>query len=216
MPQYRALYSQAREMAKYLLKSLKFEEVAVVHSSAFPPEVIVREDGVSSLPACRFYALRGKRDVLLFAGDSSPTDDQYAFASMLLAQAEKLGVKELYSVGARWSENPLPAYQDPEVNGFGTDELAVKKLKRHGVKVIEAEPAPFFASMVVGMAKAHDIRGYKISVDHGEPLPHTRSVIKLLEVISSMAGFEVGLAELRSEVVRPAPAKPPGTGAIYQ
>jgi proteasome assembly chaperone (PAC2) family protein len=214
--QYKALYSQARELSNYLLKSLKFEEVAVMHSSAFPPEVIVKEDGMAVLPTCKIYVHRGKSDLLLFAGDSSPADDQYVFAKTLLDYASKAGVKEVYSVGARWSETPVPAFEDAHVNGFATDKEGVKKLKEHGVEVIENEPAPFFASMVVGMAHEYGMRGYKISVDHGEPIPHTRSVIKMLEVLSAMTGLKVELDELKALVKAPPQEKPPGTGPIYQ
>jgi proteasome assembly chaperone (PAC2) family protein len=214
--QYKALYSQARELSNYLLKSLKFEEVAVLRSSAFAPEVLVMEDGTAVLPTCKFYLHRGKSDLLLFAGDSSPSDDQYLFAKTILDYASKLGVKEVYSVGARWSETPAPAFDDPHINGFATDRKGVKKLKEQGVEIIESEPAPFFASMVVGMAKDYGMKGYKVSVDHGEPVPHTRSVIKMLEILSAMMGFKVDLEELRKVVKAPPQERPAGTGQIYQ
>jgi len=215
MPQYRALYSQAREMGEYMLKKMKFEKIATVRSSAFPPEVLVREASVSTLPECSFYLSRGKHDLVLFTGDTSPMDDQYEFTQFLLDKAKKMGVEELYSVGARWAENPLPPEADPEPSGFATDATGVAKLKKHGVKVLGEEPAPFFASMVVAMAKDHGIRGYKLSVDHGEPSPHVRSVMKLLDVLGSMAGFEVDLDELRSKALPTTPARKPGNSSIY-
>ena len=216
IPQYKALYSQARELANYLLKSMKFEEMAVLHSSAFAPEVIVNDDGTAVLPACRFYVHKGKNDLLLFAGDSSPGDDQQLFARRVLEYAKTLGVKEVYSIGARWSDTPSPAFDDPKVNGFATDKEGVKKLKEHGVEIIGAEPAPFFASVIVGMAPEFGMKGYKISVDHGEPVPHTRSVIKMLEVLSEMMGFKVDMEELRKSVKAPPQEKPSGTGPVYQ
>ncbi|MBI3840539.1 MAG: PAC2 family protein [Thaumarchaeota archaeon] len=215
MPQYKALYSQAREMSEYLLGKLAFEEVATVHCSAFPPEVIVKEDGTASLPACHVYLTRGKGDILLFAGDTSPMDDQHEFAEILLKYAEDMGVKELYSVGARWTDNPLSPEQDPEPVGFSTDKAGVAKLKKHRVKIVPEEPAPFFSSMVVGMAGERGIRGYKIAVDHGEPSTHNRSVRKLLEALSELVGFEIPLDELKSKA--PPSARPPqvGDSSIY-
>jgi proteasome assembly chaperone (PAC2) family protein len=207
MPQYKALYSQARELGEYLLRKMEFQKIATVRSSAFPPEVLVRDDGTSSLPECSFYLSKGKKDVLLFAGDTSPMEDQYAFAGALLRKAEEFGAKELYSVGARWAENPLPPDAEPETSGFSTDKAGVAKLTKHGVKIHSEEPAPFFASMVVAMAKDHGIRGYKLSVDHGEPSPHTRSVAKLLDALSKLAGFDVDLGDLKV---------PPGTGPARQ
>jgi hypothetical protein len=84
MPQYKALYSQAREMADYMLKKMKFEKLGTIRTSAFPPEVLVRGDGVSTLPECSFYVTKGKDDLILFAGDTSPMDEQYEFAQFLL------------------------------------------------------------------------------------------------------------------------------------
>ena len=90
------------------------------------------------------------------------------------------------------------------------------KLKKHGVKVLGEEPAPFFASMVVAMAKDYGIRGFKLSVDHGEPSPHVRSVAKLLGALSSLAGFEVSLDELKSQLKPATPPRKSGDVGIYQ
>jgi proteasome assembly chaperone (PAC2) family protein len=215
MPQYRTLYSQARELGNYLLRKLDFQKLGTVHSSAFPPEVLVREDGLSTLPECSFYLSRGKRDLVLLAGDSSPSDEQYEFAHFVLEKAKEMGVGELYSVGARWADNPLPPEAEPKVTGFASDPTGVSKLKKHGVRLHDEEPAPFFASMVVAMAKDVGIRGYKISVDHGEPSPHTRSVAGMLEVIEAMAGFEVDLGELKSKAPPAIPARDDGSSSIY-
>ncbi|HEY6283809.1 MAG TPA: PAC2 family protein [Nitrososphaerales archaeon] len=216
MPQYRALYSQARELADYMLKKMKFERTAIVRTSAFPPEVLVRDDGVSTLPECGFYVGGGNHDLILFAGDTSPMDDQHEFARFLLTKANEMGVKELFSVGARWAENPLPPEADPIVSGFATDAAGVAKLKKHGVKILSEEPAPFFASMVVAMAKDYGMRGYKLSVDHGEPSPHARSVTKLLDALTAAAGFEVDLAELRAKAIPTSPPRQTGSTTIYQ
>ncbi|MDG6994001.1 MAG: hypothetical protein JRN36_03820, partial [Nitrososphaerota archaeon] len=77
------------------------------------------------------------------------------------------------------------------------------------------EPAPFFASMVVAMAKDHGIRGYKLSVDHGEPSPHARSVARLLEVLEKLAGFRVDLGELKSKALPTLPPRQSGSSSIY-
>ena len=215
MPQYRALYSQARELGDYMLKKMKFEKIGTVRTSAFPPEVLVREDGVSTLPECSFYVNRGKCDLVLFVGDTSPMDEQYEFAQFLLDRAERMGVKELFSVGARWTENPLPPEAEPLATGFATDSKGVARLKKLGVKILGDEPAPFFASMVVAMAKDYGIRGYKLSVDHGEPSPHVKSVVKLLGILSSLAGFELDTVDLRSKALPTSNPWQQGNSSIY-
>ena len=186
-----------------------------MRSSAFPAEVLGREDGLSTLPGCSFYLHRGKNDLLLFAGDASPAEEQYEFTQFLLEKARGYGVRELYSVGARWAENPLPPEAEPTATGFSTDTLGVAMLRKHGVKVLGEEPAPYFSSMIVAMAKDAGIRGYKLSVDHGEPSPHTRSVAKLLGILSAMTGFEVDLAEIKSKAAPARPEWQTGRSTIY-
>ena len=216
IPQYKALYSQARELADYMLKKMKFNKTGIVRTSAFPPEVLVRDDGVSTLPECSFYASKGEGGLILFAGDTSPMDDQHEFARFLLTRAKEMGVKELFSVGARWAENPLPPEVDPVVSGFATDAVGVANLGKHGVKILSDEPAPFFSSMVVAMAKDYGIRGYKLSVDHGEPSPHGRSVTKLLDALTTTAGFDIDLTELRAKALPTSPPRQTGNSTIYQ
>ncbi|MGD1055280.1 MAG: PAC2 family protein [Nitrososphaerales archaeon] len=216
LQQYQAMYSQARELGEYMLRKMKFERIATIRASAFPPEVIVKDGGISTLPECHFYLNREKRDLVLFAGDTSPMDGQYEFATIILDYAVELGVKELYSVGARWAENPLPPDAEPEPNGFSTDRAGVEKLKKNGVKIVSEEPAPFFASMVVGMAKERGIRGYKLSVDHGEPSPHPRSVARLLGVLSAMSGFEAQLEESKASSEPSSPSNQTRDSTIYR
>ena len=215
MQQYKAMYSQARELADYALRKVEFSKVATLRCSAFPPEVIVSEDGLVSLPECHFYKMKEKPGLLLFAGDTSPMDDQQEFADVVLDYAQEAGVKELYSLGARWAENPLPPEQDPEPVGFATDKVGTAKLKKKGVGIIPEEPAPFFSSVIVGLAPEHGIRGFKLAVDHGEPAPHPRSVRKLLDALGALTGMEVPTDGLAI----PSPAHPVqpavGSAGIY-
>ncbi|MDA4128098.1 MAG: PAC2 family protein [Thaumarchaeota archaeon] len=205
--QYRTLYSQGRELADYMLRKMRFDLVGSTYSSSLPPEVITRDDGTVSLPACRMYRNKGDRDLLLLAGDSSPLDDQYQFAHRILALAAEVGVEELYSVGARWTDAPLQPADNPDLWGFATDMEGVAELKKQGVKIMSNEPAPFFASLVVGLCGSHGIRGFKVSVNHGEPAPHPLSVRSILGVLSAMIGFEIDRGDLGAKTTIP-PASP--------
>jgi len=215
LPQYRALYSQARELGNFMLQKMESRNIATFHSSSLGPEVVVKEDGSAVLPACHMHLIRGKRDLLLLTGDASPMDDQYGFVKMVLAYVRQLGAKELYSVGARWAENPLPADADPQPNGFATDSLGVERLKEFGVQILQEEPAPFFASVIVGLAPEHGMRGYKLSVDHGEPSPHPRSVAKILNALSGLVGFEISTEELRARPHETQEIRQLGDDSIY-
>ncbi len=199
MPQYRELYSQARELAEFMLRKMKFRRFASLYSSALPPACLIREDGTAGLVADRFYHFSGTKDVVLLAGDSSPTDEQYEFSDAVLSYAKGLGVKEIFSIGTRWTEQPISPLETPRVLGFSTDMNGVRDLEATGVQIIKDEPGPFFASLIVGRAQLFGMRGYKLSVNHGEPVPHPKALIEFLKVLSQMVRFETDVSELEEQ-----------------
>lgn len=204
-PQYVPLYSHARELSKFLLKSLDFKKFATLYSSSLPAAVTIEDDGRARLHSNQFYYLAGRRRTIMLAGDGSPFDDQQEYAHRVLSFARGLGASEVISIGARWSESPAPAGAPLKPVGFATDTGGVSELEGLGVTITRDEPGPFFPNLVVGMAVDYQMRGFKLGVDHGEPLPHPRSLIKILGVLSKMLGFEVdtgALAERAKELER--------------
>jgi proteasome assembly chaperone (PAC2) family protein len=199
IPQYRVLYSQARELGRYLLDKVDFRLFASIYSSAMPPAVEIAKDGIADLVKVNFYHnYNGKRDVVLLAGFSSPASDEYEYAGEVLEFARKLGIKELVSIGARWSDTPLSPFEAPEVYAFASDYEGAKWLDESGVKVLRNESAYYFGNLIVGMAPLYGMRGFKFSVNHGEPLPHPKSTISFLRILSKY-GLEVETSELESQ-----------------
>jgi proteasome assembly chaperone (PAC2) family protein len=196
LAQYRAMYSQARELGSYLLRKIELTKLATVYSSALPPIAVISDAGMVRLSCAQFFSHPGPRDIVLLVGDTSPQDEQYEFADLVLRYAQELGVREVISIGARWTEQVSPPTAVPRVTGFATDETGIEFLRGIGVELVKDEPAPFFASLVVGLAPKFGMTGFKISVDHGEPEPHPLSVIQLLGVLEKMLGLHVETAEL--------------------
>ena len=199
-PQYRLLYSQARELGRFLVKKLDFKMIASVYASSMSPEIRIGKNGVASLVSNNFYHRVGEeRDYLLFAGHSSPLQDEFEYTDFILTYAKKLGVKELVSFGARWTEPVLSPLEPPKVLGFASDEEGVSKLKQAGVTVLKNESAFYFANVIVPLSKFYELRAYKLSVDHGEPSPHPRSLISFLTVLSKLIGLKADLTDLNTQ-----------------
>ncbi len=66
------------------------------------------------------------------------------------------------------------------------------------MKVLRNESAYYFGNLIVGMAPLYGMRGFKFSVNHGEPLPHPKSTISFLRILSKY-GLEVETSELESQ-----------------
>jgi proteasome assembly chaperone (PAC2) family protein len=195
-PQYEPLYSHARELGKFLLRKKEFRKFATLYSSSLPAEVAIEDDGLARLHSNHFYSGAGKRRIVMMAGDGSPFDDQPEYAHSVLTFARDLGAKAVVSVGARWSETPVPPGVPLRPVGFATDMAGVKELEGLGVTITKSEPGPFFPNLVVGMASDYGMRGYKLGVDHGEPLPYPRSLIQIIGPLSKLLGIDVDVKEL--------------------
>jgi proteasome assembly chaperone (PAC2) family protein len=214
-PQYQLLYSQARELGKFLLSKVDFRLIASLYSSALSPEVKISSDGIADLVSNDFYVFAGeKRDYILLTGHASPIEDEYEYADVILPFAKRLGVKELVSFGARWTEEVLPPLETPKVLGFANDKEGTDRLEEIGVELLREENAFFFANTIVAMSRFYDIRGYKLSVDHGEPAPHPKSLIAFLGVLPKLIGLSIETSELErksselAEALRRAESQP--------
>ena len=214
--QYRALYSHGRELAKFLLKKMEFRRFATVYSSALPPVAMISDAGVLRLSLASFYLHKGRKDIVVLAGDASPLEDQYEFCDAVLSYAKGLGIGKLVSAGTRWTEEAGLPTQSFRVKGFATDEAGVKELQEAGVEIVRDEPAPYFSSLVVALAEKHGMKGLKISIDHGEPAPHPKSVAELISVLQKMLAFKVDVSELQEEAGRMAARFEPTQGPESQ
>ena len=63
LSQYRAMYSQAKELANFMLQEMEFTRIATIYSSAFPPVAVISDDGIVRLSSAEFYSHPGSRDV---------------------------------------------------------------------------------------------------------------------------------------------------------
>jgi len=206
LPQYYMLYSQGRELAKFLLEHVENEKIASYYTSAMEDFVMVNDDTVAELPAYGVYRLMPSRgtseeQILLFAGHSSPREETYQFCDSLLSTAKsKWGVQRIVSVGTRWAEEPTqPVVEASKVYGFGASSADVAFLRKMGIIEHPTEVAPYFANIIVGMAPLYGLSAIKLSVDHGEVRPHPRQVKAIISALEKMFGFSVDMSLLDEE-----------------
>ena len=67
----------------------------------------------------------------------------------------------------------------------------------------------------MALASRQGLRGYKLSVDHGEPIPHPKSVSEILVVLQKMMGFGIETEELNKVAAKMAAnLETPGVGDL--
>ncbi len=203
-PQYFMLYSQGRELAKYFLEHFENEKLASYYASTMEEFVSVN-DSVGELTGYTIHRLavpsNTKQEILLFSGYSSPRSHVYEFCDSILTTAkERWGVKQVISIGARWSEEPTqPVIEESKVYGFVGSSEDTYLLRKAGVVEHPSEIAPYFANIVVAMAPLYGMSSMKLSVDHGEVRPHPKQLKALIQALGRLYDFEVDPKNLDEE-----------------
>ena len=195
VPKYEILYSHAKELAAYLKKNLELDLLAKYYSDAMQAEAFVDSEGIANLRKVEFHSVKGRSDLVLLSGDSSPISQNFKFSEAILKFAADLGVNQIYSIGTRWIEPPENTINS-NVLGFATDRVGVKLLREADVTVTSGEYSPYFSSTVVGVAKLQGMRGYRLSVNHGEPRPHPRSIAALVRILSRLLKLKIDTSDL--------------------
>ncbi|MDO8624894.1 MAG: PAC2 family protein, partial [Candidatus Diapherotrites archaeon] len=123
----------------YLLKELKAERVAEVHSDSFPPAVHTHNSQLSMIRDDFFHLRAKNRDFLFLAGPVQPALDMryatsaehYEFARKIVDFAEMLGVKEIYTI-AGINIGDARITKEPRVIVCATDKKIVDAFVKLG------------------------------------------------------------------------------------
>lgn len=124
-----------RLVAEHLVKEFKGEKFAELYSPHFPPQVLIKEDGIVDMISNNFFAIKNMRknlDLLVVIGEAQAATitGQYEVCSKILDVAEGLNVEEIITVGGYATGRLL---KEPKVYGAGTDPSLIKKFSKEDV-----------------------------------------------------------------------------------
>jgi proteasome assembly chaperone (PAC2) family protein len=177
----------------YLKEALGFEEFAeVVDSGFFPPQGIVSEKGVVSLPRIdegTFYYRKDpnkKRDVVLFVAEAQPPMDRaFEFAWLILDFIATLKSSVICTFASL--PQPIDYAKDSGVWAVASDEALVEDLKALGVGVMQDGQVSGLNGLLVGAAAERGMRSmcllaeipfYTVQIENPKA---TKAVLKVVE-----------------------------------
>jgi uncharacterized protein (TIGR00162 family) len=189
---------------RYLVKQLKAEKLAYLYSPHFPYFVLVNKKGNVRLLRGTFYSWKndgGKNDLILLTGDSQAQtiEGQYEISDVIINYAKQYGVKTIITLGGYRME----AKEKPSVIAASTNEdLLDKALKAKALLSPLGSPIVGTAGLILGLAHFKKIDALSLLGETRGYLPDPKSAESVLEVLSSMLGFNVDLAGLSEEVAK--------------
>lgn len=123
--------------AQHIVDSGKATRWLTIHSTDFPPQVAVGEDGVVRLLKVELWTLPAvgtAKPLVVMTGDAQPltSHGQNELVEAVLDRLVPLGCKEVYTLGGYGTGTRV---QSPEVLAAATDKATVARLKKLGLKV---------------------------------------------------------------------------------
>ncbi len=182
----------------HLVEELDAEKFAEMTSPYFPHHVKVDSDGVLDLVKINFYhACANDQDLILIAGDVQATSSEghYEVTNRLLDIAEDLDVTKIYSLGGYATGEH--SNSKPKVVGASNDEEVLESFRDQGIDVEEGTgPILGVSGLLLGLGKTRGIEGSALLGETHGILVDPSSAKAVLEVLTSVLGFDVDMVEL--------------------
>ena len=183
--------------AEHMLEVLRAKKFAEVHSPHFPHHIVIEAGGIlRPLRNELYWAHLDGKDLIIWAGDVQPISPEghYEVVERVLDAAEKLGVKQVFTLGGyatgRYSE------AQPKVIGMGDSKL-LEKVRARGV-LVEKSGGPIIgaAGLLLGLGRLRGIQGIcLLGETHGMVVDH-RSAQAVLQVLADILGIKLDMSNL--------------------
>jgi uncharacterized protein (TIGR00162 family) len=189
---------------KYLVKQLKAQKLAILHSPHFPYHVIVNKKGGARLLRGEFYFWKneaGENDFIFLTGDSQAQtiEGQFEVANSILDFAEKKKVKTIITIGGYRNE----VEDTPKVVAVSTNsDLFERALKAKAVSSDAGTPIVGTAGLLLGLAKFRKMDAVCLLGETRGYLPDPKTAKSVIEVLRGLLEIDVDLKGLDEEIER--------------
>src|SRR5262245_46572875 len=188
----------------YLLSKLNMDLVAEFASSELVDvDYVEVKDGIvqpARRPRNRVFAWHDpdkKHDLLLFLGEAQPPIGKYAFCKQLIEFAKQQGVTRVFTFAAMATQ--MQVDQPARVFGVATDDRNLEELQRMELEILEGGNIGGLNGILLAAAAESGIDGACLlgEMPHiFSQLPNPKASLAILEIFSTMSGFDVDFSEL--------------------
>ena len=194
--------------ADHIIDELNATKFAEIYSPTFPPQVIIKDEGIIENMYNELYYLRefgeDNLDLIILVGNTqalSP-DGQYLVCKEILEFVKQYGIDRIYTLGGMGTGQPV---ENPKVFGAATDEASVELLKEAGLEIRSNDGGIVGASgLFLGLAARDGIKGSCLMGETPGYFIDAESAEALLNKLSVLLNFEINVDKLeeRAEETR--------------
>jgi uncharacterized protein (TIGR00162 family) len=192
----------------HLIEELNAKHLADTYSGSFPPQILIRTDGVAELMKNSiFYSDRAvgatttssnANDTLLLTGDSQPVnpESQYLLAQQILDIAATFNTQKIFTLGAYITQ----VFVDrPRVFGTATDAEIVKTFDGHNILTMDNGSVAGMNGLIIGIAKLRGMKGTCLLGETSGYVVDAKASKAVLERLLSITGITVDMTGLEKK-----------------
>jgi uncharacterized protein len=195
----------------HLIEELHARHLADIYSSSFPPQILIRTDGVAELMKNSIYysdratavaanttTSSSSNDMLLLTGDSQPVspESQYLLAEEILDIAAKFNIQEIFTLGAYITQ----VFVDkPRVFGTANDIEIVKAFDGQNILTMDNGSVAGMNGLIVGIAKLRGIKGICLLGETSGFVVDAKASKVVLESLLSITGLRVDMTDIEKK-----------------
>lgn len=194
--------------ADHMIDEFEATKFAEIYSPTFPPQVLVKEEGIIENMYNELYYIRDvgedNLDLIILVGNtqSLSPEGQYLSCKEILEYVKTFGIERLFTLGGMATGQPI---EDPKVFGAATNEEDVEMLKEIDIEIRSNDGGIVGASgLFLGLAAREGIHGSCLMGETPGYYIDAQSAEALLNKLSLLLNFEINVDKLeeRAEETR--------------
>ena len=199
--------------ADHMIDELQATKFAEIYSPTFPPQVLIKEEGIIENMLNELYYLKGvgenNLDLIILVGNTqalSP-EGQYLMCKDILEFVKGYGIDRIYTLGGMAIPQPV---ENPKVYGAATDEANIELLREAEIEIRSNDGGIVGASgLFLGLAVRQGIQGTCLMGETQGYFIDAESAEAILKKLSLLLNFEINVDKLdeRAEETRQMIAK---------
>ncbi len=199
--------------ADHMIDELEATKFAEIYSPTFPPQVIIKEEGIIQNMINELYYLRDvgedNLDLIILVGNTqalSP-EGQYLICKDILEFVKGYGIDRIYTLGGMAIPQPV---ENPKVYGAATNEAYIELLKEADIEIRSNDGGIVGASgLFLGLGVRQGIHGTCLMGETPGYFIDAESAEAILKKLSLLLNFEINVDKLdeRAEETRQMIAK---------
>lgn len=199
--------------ADHMIDELGAVKFAEIYSPTFPPQVLIKDEGIIENMINELYYLKGvgedNLDLIILVGNTqalSP-EGQYLMCKDILEFVKGYGIDRIFTLGGMAIPQPVEC---PKVYGAATDEANIELLKEAEIEIRSNDGGIVGASgLFLGLAVRQGISGTCLMGETPGYFIDAESAEAILKKLSLLLNFEINVDKLdeRAEETRQMIAK---------